>query len=565
MTPRVSILIPNYNNGRQSSVNGQIDLLGNLLQSLWNTLVDDPTPFEIIAYDDGSTDDSLETLREWSRRTWPETSGGRATEGGRFLTLIEAEHCGILAKNANILSRRARGDIFARLDGDTVCLTPRWVSKLCEIFDNGPPRLGVVGPKQLRPDGRIHAFGDWILHPNGYTHLAAGMDRYAVQTPMEVDHVMGCFYCHRRAVYEEIGGYDEAILRGQTIDFGLRARLHGWSCFAVPHIEFIHAHGHRTVRKTTADSQEGVRNALDVFEQKWGFNRIAPDMDEVRRRYAGTPLLWNARFFATPVDGWPCDALSSVTEPIQIERTDWVRYTKDAAFKNNVDLRIALTLDVVRQTGRPGKIGVVGSGCGLLPHLLATQGVNVIATERLQPWVNFAQRCVVNQKYPDGTARPQFLHQSHPRRLPIETGAVDLLLIYDQLERHPNPVALLREAHRVLKPDGLLVLLVKRKNPADDLAPDIVHPYSTQQLFMQMNVVGGWAVLTDPVKEDASQPFIVFVARRIAAPQRRSAETDPTSLPVGLSWNVRRVDDAADRATDAPASGAAEEVTAGVA
>src|SRR5690606_6747555 len=135
-------------------------------------------------------------------------SGGRATEGGRFCRLIEAEHCGVLARNANILSRAARGEYFARLDGDTICLTPQWVTKLCAVFDNAPPRLGVVGPKQLRLDGRIHAFGDWLLHPNGYTHIAAGMERHAVQTPMEVDHVMGCFYCHKREVYDDLDGYD---------------------------------------------------------------------------------------------------------------------------------------------------------------------------------------------------------------------------------------------------------------------------------------------------------------------------------------------------------------------
>src|SRR5262245_26741676 len=121
--PRVSILIPNFNNGRQSSRSGKDDLLGNLLRSLQQMLRDDPTPFEIIAYDDGSTDDSLATLREWSKKRWP--------TGRPFMELIEAEHCGYLSRVANILSRRARGEILVRLDGDIISLTPNWVSRLC--------------------------------------------------------------------------------------------------------------------------------------------------------------------------------------------------------------------------------------------------------------------------------------------------------------------------------------------------------------------------------------------------------------------------------------------------
>ena len=203
-SPRVSILIPNYNNGRQSSVTGQDDLIADLLASLERTVGDDPTPLEIIAYDDGSTDDSLATLRQWSKKS---------LHGRPFLQLIEAEHCGVLSKSANLLSRRARGDILVRLDGDVVCLTERWVSKLCAIFDDGAGRLGIVGPKQLGPDGRIIAYGDWVLHPSGYVHIGQDLPRDAVRYPMEVDHVMGCFYCCKKQVFEELDGYDEQILR----------------------------------------------------------------------------------------------------------------------------------------------------------------------------------------------------------------------------------------------------------------------------------------------------------------------------------------------------------------
>jgi glycosyltransferase involved in cell wall biosynthesis len=68
--PRASVIIPNFNNGRASSRDGSRDFLGALLESLERTLAHDPTDLEIVIGDDGSTDDSLETARQWSRRTW---------------------------------------------------------------------------------------------------------------------------------------------------------------------------------------------------------------------------------------------------------------------------------------------------------------------------------------------------------------------------------------------------------------------------------------------------------------------------------------------------------------
>ena len=516
-TPRLSILIPNYNNGRESSRSGDRDLIAELLQSLWDTLVDETIPFEIIAYDDGSTDDSLATLRAWSQRSWPD---GRA-----FLELIEAEHCGVLARTANVLSRRARGQVLARLDGDVVCLTPQWVSKICEVFEQNPPKLGVVGPKQLRPDGKIHAFGDWILHPNGYTHLAAGLDRFAVEQPVEVDHVMGCFYCCKKEVFDQLDGYDEQFLRGQTIDFGLRARLEGWSCIAVPHVEFVHNHGLRTVRATEADSQAGVRKALEVFRHKWGFDRVAPDLDEVRRRYSGTPLLWNAQWFGVPVKRL---SPARPAGPIAVQHSDWGRYTSDKAFQSSVDLRAAVALDVAKHLEKPYQAVLIGSGVGLVSHLLALHNLSTVGIESVQAQVEFARKCVSGQTYPSGG--PTFVHQQQLCTLPLSDAQADLVLMFDQIERHPNPVGLLGEARRCLKPGGMLVIVSPRAKAGQPPPWSGEHPYTWPQLLTQVQSVGGWGLMVDPSKDDPARDMIL-VARRL--PETNQVADDPISTGPG--------------------------------
>lgn len=530
---RVSILIPNYNNGRQSSRSGNKDFIGELLQSLHDTLSSDPTPFEVIVFDDGSTDDSLETLRAWSRRTWP--------SGRPFLELIEAPHCGVLAKTANVMSRKARGDILARLDGDVVCLTPQWVTRLCQIFDRGPQRLGVVGPKQLRPDMRIHAYGDWILHPKGYTHIASGMDRHAVRHPMEVDHVMGCFYCCRKAVFDDLNGYDENFLRGQTIDFGLRARLHGWSCIAVPDIEFLHNHGLRATRQTTADTPDGVRRSLKVFEDKWGFNRLAPDLDVVRQRYTGTPLLWNRRWFGNDQgrsDPHTSEVFSGSAAAVTLESSNWARYAQDAAVRRRVDTRVGAAMEVVRHTGVPRCAAVLSRDAGLAAHILAMRGLPCVAMDTSAERLALAQQCTgsARQQYP--ASPPRFVHQTDPRAIPLADGETDLLLLFDIVEHHRNPVGLLREARRVLQPNRLLVIVSERQvyspgfDPSDPSQASnqvVEHRYHWHELVMQVQVVGGWALAVDPSKDDPRRDMIL-IARRL--PDAKPAP-QPAAAPAG--------------------------------
>ncbi len=503
--PRVSVLIPNYNNGKASSHDGQTDLIGDLLQSLHDTLHDDPTPLEIIAYDDGSDDDSLDTLRLWSKKTW--------RDGQPFIVLIEAEHTGILSIGANRLVRESQGEFLARLDGDTQMLTRHWATKLCQTFDQAPARLGVVGPKQLRPDGKIHAFGDWLLHPKGYHHIAVGADPALINQAMEVDHVMGCFYCCKRKVYDEVGGYDENILRGQTIDFGLNARLKGWACWAIPQIEYIHRHGLRGARKTEADTQEGIKKTLDVFEQKWGFDRLSPDLDFVRKKFAGTPLLWNAEVFGTLPPGLE-QASSADTASLPIEQSVWTRYGTDEKFKQLTDTNIHITLQVVAQTIKPQKVAVIGCDAGLTTHLLAGQGLNCIATNTDLAKIDLAEKCIGTQVYP--ADKPQFLHQKHPSRLPLTDGSVDMALLFNQIEQHHNPIALLRESKRILKPGGILVIVTKRQHQARNMQ-EYNRCYHVNELMAQVNATGGYQPISDPRQGDPTHPLFILLKRTAPA------------------------------------------------
>lgn len=530
--PRLSILIPNFNNGRSSSRDGTIDFIGDLLQSLLDTLRHDPTPVEILILDDGSTDDSLATCRAWAERIW----GGWRGESP-FLRLIERPHTGILSINANILTREARGEFCARLDGDIVIHTPNWAQHLCAAFDAGPPDLGIIGPKQLTPEGWVHAAGDWILHPRGYHHIAAGAHRDAVTRAMEVDHVMGCFYCHRKRVWEDVGGYDESFLRGQTIDFGLMARLKGWRAFFTPDIEFTHKHVLRRARHTTADTTGGIDKSLLRFEEKWGFSRLAPDLDVVAQRYKGTPLLWNARVFGPRVD-LPVKAAPG----LGVEQTEWKRFASDAAYQEAVRARLAL-LGAARAVAgtaamaSPSQRNTVlhlYSRAGLLCHLLAKEGVTAIGIDPDPQHVALARRIASRETYRG--AKPVFHVQPGPCVLPLPDGVVDMVLLPNVLEYHHNPVGLLREVHRVLAERGVVAILALKRTVPFDLEGDstsFFRPHELAQLLKQSRLFDLCAV--EGYQPPAGMIHAVAVRRPLSsgalAPVAASA-TEPKPLAV---------------------------------
>ena len=503
-TPRVTILIPNFNNGRSSSASGELDLIGDLLQSLWDTLHDDPTPFELMVNDDASTDDSIETLRAWAQRKWP--------NGEPFLTLVESPHEGFISKSNNRMYAGARGDILVRLDGDIVCTTRHWVSRVVNMFDAGPPRLGILGPMQLLPDGRVHACGDMILHPRGYHHVDQGKRPGQVTLSREVDHTMGCFYCCKRELFEDVGGYDEGCLRGETEDFTMMARLKGWSCWTLPKVRFVHRHGLRKGRASQYDNRQRIQDDLDYFRRKWGFCRLAPDLRAAAERWRGTPLLWNAEVFGNLLAGVP-DASSlrssaSVCggEALKLEETDWGSFAQDDAVRRRVELPVSAVRQLMSGMGMSGsqRVAVIDMGDGVTGHLLAKAGIRttqVLWGSGVEPRLAMARRCVRGGEYPAGP--PRYVAMDGTGRIPLGDAAADLLLMDAAMTAHPNPVGLLSQAQRLLAPDGVLAVLEPRSR------------WQLGELMMQVGFIGGWQPAIQPTA--AGERFLAAWRREAAA------------------------------------------------
>jgi len=118
-TPKITVTMPCYNCG---------DTVNKALDSLLNQTC---TDFEVVAVDDGSTDNTAGILADYSRRD------------SRIRT-FSIEHGGVIAA-ANAGIEAAKGHYIARMDADDEAL-PQRLAAQSQLLDNSP-EIGLAGCK----------------------------------------------------------------------------------------------------------------------------------------------------------------------------------------------------------------------------------------------------------------------------------------------------------------------------------------------------------------------------------------------------------------------------------
>ncbi|OGM08291.1 hypothetical protein A2W13_02470 [Candidatus Woesebacteria bacterium RBG_16_36_11] len=229
---KLSIIILNYNTR---------DLLNECLLSLKKVV--NEVDFEIIVSDNGSTDGSLEMLKQ----DFPD-----------ILVIENQSNLGFAAGNNRVKSY-VKGEYVLFLNSDTLMhanTLRESIKYLEEHQDVGAMTCKMKLPGgELDKDARRSFITPWI----GLVHLFLKLDRifpeskyfarywYGFISPdieHEVDVLQGAFLLTRKKVLDSIDWFDEDyFIDGEDIDLCWRIKEKGWKIIYYPKVTIIHIKG----------------------------------------------------------------------------------------------------------------------------------------------------------------------------------------------------------------------------------------------------------------------------------------------------------------------------------
>ncbi|PWB67656.1 MAG: glycosyltransferase family 2 protein [Deltaproteobacteria bacterium] len=259
--PFFSVIVLNWN-GK--------DLLGECVGSVLAQTFQD---FETIVVDNGSTDGSVEFLRErWDDRI-------------RLVVLPSNEG---FAGGNNAGIREAKGTFIVLLNNDTAA-DPGWLSALSGAIHRHPD-AGMFTPKILNYYRRdeIDNTGH-VIYPDG---LARGRHRLEKDDGRfdeegEVLHPSGCAGVYKREMLDQIGLLDDAFFAyGEDVDLGLRARWAGWRCYYVPAAVVFHKYSATTGTYSPQKAYLVERNRLWILIKNFPLREIVLSPVHTACRYA---------------------------------------------------------------------------------------------------------------------------------------------------------------------------------------------------------------------------------------------------------------------------------------
>ena len=224
MTPDVSVVIVTWN-GRH-----------HLEACLPAVEAQQDVSFETILVDNASTDGTVAFVRERFPRV-------------RIVEL--AQNTGFAAGN-NAGARAAGGRYVAFLNNDTIP-APRWLRTLLDGMDESHGfALTTSLIVYMHDPGVIDSAGDGLLRWGGAFKRLHGAPAHLAASSREVFGVCGAACLMPRAVFEELGGFDETFFAShEDVDLSYRARLRGYRCRYVADAVVRH-HGSATLGRVSA-------------------------------------------------------------------------------------------------------------------------------------------------------------------------------------------------------------------------------------------------------------------------------------------------------------------------
>lgn len=255
--PLVYIVIINWN---------QPEMTKECLESLAKT---NYSPYKVLVVDNGSTDDSVTSIRA----AFPETI---MLETGENLGYSEGNNVGIQ------LALEQGAEYLLLLNNDTT-VDPHMLGQMVKMAQS-EANIGIIGPTQYYFDlpDTIWGAANYVEWSTGEPRRSrmgevVGNGQHALDDtkPIEADYIDTCAALVRREVFEQVGLLDgRYFINYDDADLGLRARRAGFRVIYLPQASMWHKVSASMGQASPGTTYYMTRNLLLLFRSHGtGFKR----------------------------------------------------------------------------------------------------------------------------------------------------------------------------------------------------------------------------------------------------------------------------------------------------
>jgi len=332
-------------------------------------------------------------------------------------------------------------------------------------------QVAMVGAKRLDASGAVVSMGEFVIHPKGFHHHGKGVPAQAYRFPEEVDTIAAGVAVVGEEVFDEVNG-EELLGFGQIglLALGLAIRQTGRKVLAVPQ-----------VLVTDDFTPEYIPEEAQRFRGQFGFDWRCADLDEVRQHHFEDGLMWNARYHAAAMPFEKYEERGALV---------WDSYQKADFFRKRAHHLASAAKQCCPNEG--DLLLDVGCGDGFFSHLFAQQGIEVLGIDPEPEGVEQSRQMTASQEYPG--PRPRF-EQGRGDAIPCEDGSIAAVTLFDVIEHLANPITILREIARVLKPGGkALIVTPGWQFGASSDAVYHGFEYTMEELTRQLDAVPGFTI-----------------------------------------------------------------------
>lgn len=199
-------------------------------------------PCEILFIDNGSTDESIEFLRNAAQQ--------------KKITLIESRKNLGYGQGNNLGAQHAHGKFLLFMNPD-VSVSENSLQKMCDYLDRHPD-IGILGPKIVYHNGQIQescrrfmTFKDLVIKRTFLRRFSPFKERLKSYLMEDFDHdkiqdvdlLVGACFMFRKEVFQKLGGFDKRyFLFMEDFDLCQKAHKEDFRVVYYPETSVTHYH-----------------------------------------------------------------------------------------------------------------------------------------------------------------------------------------------------------------------------------------------------------------------------------------------------------------------------------